>query len=134
MGEGYWIRSDTRAFFKIDEHARWIGDPANAGLTGLDAKTLATIRAIPWDIDGPGRKAIVRAATAAGLIRFRDHDDYMTFEFQMPLQDALRAIQPFVDSYLGFASSCRLNDLASGQCWLASGNELLAGTFQPNPT
>jgi len=133
MGEGYWIRSDTGGFFRIDEHARWLGDPTHTALAGLDEATRATLKTIRGDINGPGREAIVRAATAGGLIRFRDHDDYMTFEFQRPLEDVLRAIRPFAEFYLGFASVCRLNDLASGQSWLATGSELLAGKVQPSP-
>lgn len=117
MGEGFWIRSDTGEFHKIDEHARWIQDPGNARSIGLSEEAAAHIRSIPWDIDGPGRKAIVMEATAQGLIRFRDHGDYMTFEFQMPIRDAVRALRPFMTYYLGPASYCRLNNLSGGDSW-----------------
>ncbi len=114
MGEGFWIRSDTGEFHKIDEHARWIQDPGNARRIGLSEEAVARMRSIPWDINGPGRKAIVMEATAEGLIRFRDHGDYMTFEFQMPIQDAVHALRPFMAYYLGAASYCRFNNLAGG--------------------
>lgn len=127
MGEGFWIRADTGEFRKIDEHARWIQDPGHARSLGLSEEAVAKIMFIPWDIDGPGRKAIVMEATAQGLIRFRDHGDHVTFEFQMPIPDALRALQPFMAYYLGPASFCRLNDLAGGDSWEGYCKDLVEG-------
>lgn len=126
MGEGYWIRSDTGQFFKIDEHARWIQVTENARLAGLDDEAITRIASIRWDIDGPGRKAIVLAATARGLIRFRDHGGFVTFEFQMPLRDALLSLQPFMEFQLGPARFCRLNDLRTGESWECSYREMMA--------
>lgn len=117
MGEGFWIRSDTGEFFKIDEHARWVQVPENARRIGLSEEAVGRIGSISWDIDGPGRKAIVMEATAQGLIRFRDHGDHVTFEFQMPNEDVIHALRPFMEYYLGPASYCHLNNLANGDRW-----------------
>ena len=45
----------------------------------------------------------------------------------MPLEQALAAILPFAQFYLGAFSTCHLNDLATGQCWGATGQQILDG-------
>ncbi len=126
MGEGYWIRPDG-AFQRITEHAQWIQVAEHARWMGLGENAIARIQAIPWDRgDGPNREAIVREAVAQGLIRFRDHGPFVTFEFAMPLEAALEALGPFMSHQLGPSSNCRLNRLDTGEAWAMTYSQILA--------
>lgn len=116
MKEGAWINAHTGAWCWITEHASWIQVPANARREGLPDEVHARLAALPWDFNGPGRKAILLEAMNAGLIRFRGHGAYVTFEGTLPVDDMLRATTPFMADQFGPLAFCRFNDLATGAC------------------
>jgi hypothetical protein len=114
MKEGAWLNAHTGAWCWITEHASWIHVLAHARKVDLPDEIHARLAGIPADFDGPGRRAILRVAMDAGLIRFRGHGADVTFEGTLPVDDLLRATAPFMAEHLGPATFCRVNDLATG--------------------
>jgi hypothetical protein len=115
MREGAWLNALTGSWSWITEHASWIQNPENARSLGMDDKTHARLAAIPWDHNGPGRKAILLVAMNIGFIRVRGHGQSTTFEFTLPMETAIMATVPFMEQHFGPLSGCRFNDLKAGK-------------------
>jgi hypothetical protein len=109
--EGAWINAQDTTYCWITEHASWIQNPENARRLGVSRETYEDIKSIPWDFNGPGRKAILLRAMAEGFIRVRGHESYVTFESTLPTEEALRAALPFMSEHFGLFMHCQLNDL-----------------------
>ena len=124
MREGAWIDAYTGSWYWITEHASWIQDPENAKSLGLDVETHSRLAAIGWDFNGPGREAILRVAMTAGFIRVRGHGASVTFEFTLPIAEAIEAVRPFMDQHFGPLTGCVFNNLATGS-FLAIGHGAL---------
>jgi len=101
MKEGAWINSSTRAFAWIDEHARWIRQPANARSLGLDEETIARLQTQLTDFNGTGRVAALQVAMDAGLIRFRGHGAFCALEGTLPCRSMLMAAAGFLKAIAG---------------------------------
>ena len=110
MKDGYWLNGITGEYALIDEHARWISDPAQARRIGLPEELSARIQPRHWHDD---RVPILLTAMAAGLIRVRGHEDSVTFEFTLPREQAVPAIRRFLAATgcAGELSLLRLHDL-----------------------
>lgn len=121
MTEGCWIVAATGYYEYVDDHAHWIQVPEHAERLGLQADAVQKIRLIKWDFNGPGRRAILLAAMAHGLIRGRGHGSSITFEFTMPNQEAIQGAVPFLTDVAGpytYSSFTNLNTLeAVGFYW-----------------
>jgi hypothetical protein len=121
MKEGCWIVAATGHYEYVDDHAHWIQVPEHAELMGLRGDVLQKIGLIKWDFNGPGRRAILLAAMAHGLIRARGHGSSVTFEFTVPVQEAIQAAVPFLTDVAGphtYSSFTNLNaHEAVGFCW-----------------
>jgi len=113
LREGAWI-GPTRDWHWVTEHASWIQKSENARLLGLSEEVQAELSSIPWDFNGPGRKAILRMAMDAGFIRVRGHGASVTFEFTLPMEIAAQALSLFMARNLGPKTWCRFNDLKRG--------------------
>ena len=114
MREGAWVNCSNRNWYWISEHASWIQKAENARLLGLPEHIQDELSSIHWDFNGPGRKAILRVAMDAGLIRARGHGSSVTFEFTVPMTTAIRVMKPFMEKNLGPKTWCCLNDLRMG--------------------
>ena len=125
MDEGAWINAHTGAWSWISEHASWIQNPENARSLGMTDEVHALLAAIPWDFNGPGRKAILRVAMDAGFIRVRGHGESVTFEFTLPPSVAIRAALPFMAKHFGPLTGCVFTNLNTGTSIGYSYRELL---------
>ncbi|WP_243316704.1 hypothetical protein [Geothrix paludis] len=116
MREGYWIVAATGDFHLVDDHAMWIQRPENSQALGLPAEVVEDIQAVRWDFNGPGRRQILMLAMDNGLIRSRGHGPAeVTFEFTLDTEAAIRAVIPFMQATLGFASVAKFNNLRTGE-------------------
>lgn len=125
MDEGAWINAGDGRYRWITEHASWIQDPAHAASLGVDPATLARIREIPRDFDGPGRRRILREAMGAGFIRVRGHGAVTTFEGTLDMAALVAAALPFMAEHFGPEMGCRFNRLVPGD-GLEPGSTFLA--------
>jgi len=113
MKEGAWINGQTGAWAWITEHASWIRIPENARALGMAETGCRQLARMPWDFNGPRRKAILLEAMGHGFIRFRGHGLDCTFEHLLPQAQAIRAVLPFMARHLGPLSLCRFTNLGS---------------------
>ena len=111
MKEGAWIHSRTHVFAWIDEHARWINHRALAASLGIPDATIRRLEAVHPDLNGPGRRALLRLAMDAGLIRFRGHDAKATLESTMPWLEILRGSAQFLAAHAGPHMTISIYDL-----------------------
>ena len=111
MKEGAFINGRTGVWCWITEHASWIQNPENACALGMALEVHAKLAVIHWDFNGPGREAILRVAMDAGFIRVRGHGSSVTFEFTLPMVQAIQAAGPFIEACFGPMTGCRFNDL-----------------------
>lgn len=75
------------------------------------------VKAIPWDYNGEGRRSILRLAMGSGLIRFRGHGNYVTFEGLLPIKEIASASRAFMALHLGPLMGIQINDLDGGESW-----------------
>jgi len=130
--EGAWLNARTGAYRWIDEHTRWLQRGENAKTIGLPDSVIQRIKAIPWDFNGEGRRSILLLAMNGGLIRFRGHGSYVTFEGCLSIQEMAGAAQEFMGLYLGPQMDVRINDLARGRAWNGSYGEWTKAKLAPN--
>jgi len=113
--EGAWIEAKTGAWHWIDEHADWIRRPANAHSVGLAEEAVIRISAMPRrQRSGEERNAILIAAMSEGLIRFRGHGAYVTFETTLAIGTAAQAAAKFMEVCLGPLTHVCFNQLPGG--------------------
>ena len=111
MKEGCWIVAATGHYEYVDDHAHWIQVPEHAERMGLRGDVLQKIRLIKWDFNGPGRRAILLVAMAHGLIRARGHGSSITFEFTVPVREAIKGVTQFLEAIAGPHSYCSFTNL-----------------------
>lgn len=115
MKEGAWIEAATGHHHWIDEHADWIRRKDNAHRAGLPNTAVERLATMPRnDLSGSEREAILLVAMEAGLIRFRGHGSFITFESILPLQATARAVAPFMAQICGPLTGVRINQLPDG--------------------
>lgn len=109
-GEGFWLNGRTGTYFTIGEHARWISKPENARKIGLPDELSERACGLDWQRD---RLRILLTAMHGGLIRVREHELTITFEFTLAAQQALPAIAEFLNEteLAGPQSTLRISDL-----------------------
>jgi hypothetical protein len=66
---------------------------------------------MPWDFNGPGRRAILLEAMAQGFMRVRGHGVHCTFEHTLPQVQAITAAWEFMAGNFGPMMLCRFADL-----------------------
>jgi len=117
MREGAWINAKTGDYVWIDDHARWLRrNPDLAAQLGLPSDVLKELDEIGWDITPLAERVIVLyKAMESGLIRARGHGSYVTFEFTIPWEQAVRGAQRFMSDNCGPAMTCRFNNLDTNQ-------------------
>lgn len=113
MREGAWINGTTGRYAWITEHASWIKVPDHARALGMPEDVISKLEGMPWDFNGPARKAILLEAMAQGLIRVRGHGADCTFEHALPQEQALRAAWPFMSEQFGAEMLVRFTNLTS---------------------
>lgn len=112
--EGYWLNAVTGESCEIDEHARWISQPANAKRIGLARRLHGLIEGLDWQDE---RLRILLTAMRGGLVRVRRHDGYITFEFTLGLERVVELIARFLEKsdLPGPLSTIKLHDLRKGE-------------------
>jgi len=117
MKEGAWIVAGDGRWTWMTEHATWLQVPEHARDLGLSDEAVRRIQTIQWDFNGSGREAICLEGMRHGLIRFRGHGAYVTFESVLPLETVLRATAAFMKSQFGPLTAIRINRLDTGEAW-----------------
>jgi hypothetical protein len=125
LSQGAWINAHTGHWSYIDEHANWAKRPGNLERIGLPVSVWEAIRAIPND-QGENRKTILLAMMVAGGIRMRGHVDFITFEFTVDSDVAIRACREVLTQIAGPLTLCRFNNLATGKTIEANYDSLLS--------
>lgn len=117
MREGAWINSLTGDYCWVDDHARWLRrSPSEAAGLGLPDDVIAELGEIGWDITPLAERVIVlHKAMEAGFIRARGHGAYVTFEFSIPWERAVRGALRFMTENFGPSMTCRFNSLSTNQ-------------------
>ena len=113
MREGAWINGTTGRYAWIPEHASWIKVPDHARALGMPEAVIAKLEGMPWDFNGPARKAILLEAMGQGFIRVRGHGADCTFEHTLPQEQAIRAAWPFMSEQFGPEMLVRFTNLVS---------------------
>ena len=114
MREGVWIEAVTGTYMWVGpDHAMWLQTLGNAERLGLQADAVQKIRLIKWDFNGPGRRAILLVAMDHGCIRARGHGSSITFEFTVPVRDAIQGAIPFLTDVAGPHTFCSFTNLGT---------------------
>lgn len=116
MREGAWI--SPKNWHWVQEHASWVQREGNSRLLDLSEEVQAQLSVIPWDFNGPGRRAILLVAMNSGLIRMRGHGAFVTFEFTIPMATVIQSVKPFMDQNFGPMTWCKFNELGSTRHFL----------------
>jgi len=93
QAEGYWLNGQTGVHYEIDEHARWITTAGNAQQIGLAEDLRNRLDRLCWSRD---RLRILLTAMQGGLIRIRDHREFIAIEYTVTDVPALLAIGRFL--------------------------------------
>ena len=117
MKEGAWINTRTGEYWWVDEHSKFVQQPANQRAMGLSAATLQKLAEIGPDSSGSGEKrnAILITVMQAGFIRFRGHGVSLTCEFWGDKNRNLWACYSFLEQVAGPVSYCVLNNLKTNE-------------------
>lgn len=117
MREGAWINAKTGDYVWVDDHARWLRrNPDQAARLGLPADVLVELGQIGWDLTPLAERVIaLHKAMEAGFIRARGHGAYVTFEFTIPWDQAVRGAWRFMSENCGPTMTCRFNSLNTNQ-------------------
>ena len=126
MKEAAWIVARDGRWRWITEHATWLQVPEHAQDLGLSDEAVRRIGAIRRDFNGPGRVAICLEGMRHGLIRFRGHGGFVTFEAVLPLETVLRATVDFMQSQFGPLTAIRINRLDTSEAWAGLYSEIQA--------
>lgn len=128
MKDGYWLNAKTGRHFRIDEHAAWITDPANADRIGLPKRTFVRMGKLHW-ANPDHRAPILLLAMSAGLVRVRGHGATISFEYTVADAKALRAVRSFLEKtqLAGPATGLQLNNLKTGKTHFFRYDDLGAG-------
>lgn len=111
MREGAWINQLDGSYAWITEHASWIQIPNNARSLGMPEAIISQLSGMPWDFNGPARKAILLEAMGQGFIRVRGHGADCTFEHTLAQERAIQAALPFMEDNLGPEMLVRFSNL-----------------------
>lgn len=130
MREGAWINGETGRYAWITEHASWIQVPENARSIGMPEEVISKLEGMPWDFNGPARKAILLQAMGQGFIRVRGHGADCTFEHVLPHEQVLQAAWPFMREQFGPEMLVRFTNLESMEVIEVRYGDLLE-RFQP---
>lgn len=129
MKEGAWISLLDGRWSWVHDHAVWILHPGNSALLGIEALPPTRLLAHRYAPNPDTRREVLLWAMGKGLMRVRGHGVVTSFEFTAPLEEALRAAQPFMRAHFGAYMACRFNNVTSGEscCGLFRDLDHLAG-------
>lgn len=111
---GAWIDANTGAYAWIDGLAHWVDPDAASGCLRLPPEIAQALGRITWDLTGNAHPEILATVMARGLIRARLGENLVTFEFSIPLAEAVAGANKFMRANLGPKVLCRFNGLALG--------------------
>jgi len=116
MKKGAWIEAETGNWHWIDDHADWIRRPECGRRAGLPEEVVLRLAAMPRRYrSGAERNAILIAAMSeGGLVRFRGHGAWVTFETTLPLEVVIPAVTRFMATICGPLTWVRFNQLPDG--------------------
>lgn len=95
MGAGYWLNPRTSQSWIVDRHELFILDPQNAKAVGIPQPVYEHLLTLD---QSSGMDEIRLAGINVGLVRIRDHGNYVSVQFaavESQVRSILRAIQEF---------------------------------------
>lgn len=78
MGAGFWLNPKTQNAYPVSRHELWVLDPENSRLAGISSEVYEHLKTLNPTKD---QDEIRLAAVHAGLIRTRDHGNYVSVQF-----------------------------------------------------
>ncbi len=83
IGEGYWLNPANRNWVLVSRHELTMCDEARMNELGLDPRIIeAAQRISPYSPEGEDQ--LRRLGIKSGLIRVRDHGNYISVQFDAP--------------------------------------------------
>jgi len=111
---GAWIDATTGAYARIDRLAHWVDLDAEAACLRLPPEIAQALGRVTWDLTGNAHPEILATIMARGLIRAHLGENMVTFEFSIPLAEAVAGANKFMRDNLEPKVLCRFNGLALG--------------------
>ena len=94
MGAGYWFDPRTKQSWTVDRHELWVLDERNAKTAGISQEDYEHLLTLDSSL---GMNEIRMAAINVGLVRIRDHGNYVSVQFASEqVQIVLRSIHEFL--------------------------------------
>ena len=94
MGVGYWFDPRTKQCWTVDRHELWELDERNAKTAGISQGVYGHLLTLDSSL---GMNEIRMAAINVGLVRIRDHGNYVSVQFAAEqVREVLRSIHEFI--------------------------------------
>lgn len=95
MGAGYWLDPRTKQSWTVDRHELWVLDEQNAKTVEISQEVYAHLKTLDPNL---GMTEIRMAAINVGLVRVRDHGNYVSVQFAASEQvrEVLNSIREFL--------------------------------------
>jgi len=111
---GAWIDATSGAYAWIDGLAHWVDLDAAAACLRLPPEIAQALGRGTWDLTGNAHSEILATLMVRGLIRARVGENMVTFEFSIPLAEAVAGANKFMRDNLEPKVLCRFNGLDLG--------------------
>ena len=94
MGAGYWFDPRMKRSWTVDRHELWVLDERNAKTAGISQEVYEHLLTLDSSL---GMDEIRMAAINVGLVRIRDHGNYVSVQFAAEqVREVLRSIHEFI--------------------------------------
>jgi len=107
MGDGFWLDPEKQQAHRVSKHELWVLEPDNARLAGIPPHVYERLKTLNPVKD---EDEIRFAAIHAGLIRTRDHGNYISVQFAAS-PDRVRAFLRSAYLFLSQQSEDKYADL-----------------------
>ena len=116
LREGAWINANTGGGYAwLDHRARFSDMAVAAEALDLPLRTIKVLGTMGWDLGATPYQRLLWTVLDAGLVRVRISDGYATFEFRVPIEQAVEGCRHFVVDHLDPTVVCRFHNLTTGQ-------------------
>ena len=112
---GAWIDSHSGGYSWVGDRGRWLNQDTAIENLGQSHELIFALGKLPWDLSGDASQPAIDAAMRGGLIRVRLSGRAATFEFKIPIDDAVLGAVRFMREQFEPEMICRFNSLAQGQ-------------------
>lgn len=100
MGVGYWFDPRRKQCWTVDRHELWVLDERNAKTAGISQEVYEHLLTLDSSL---GMDEIRMAAINVGLVRIRDHGNYVSVQFASEQdREVLRSIHGLLEGVFQF--------------------------------